>query len=127
MSKLTICCQSSSAGSKQRLSIGIVASKHGRVEKDIETMRNSTLLLAVFAGLAGFALPAAAASDEETCGVQSSGTPPGPIDLQAIPMQDTTATKAIKGIGDVECDGNHLRERTALVGEDEGDALGDDD
>ncbi|AZO41812.1 hypothetical protein EJ076_12345 [Mesorhizobium sp. M7D.F.Ca.US.005.01.1.1] len=126
-SKLSICCQSSSAASKQRFSIRIVASNHGRAEKDIETMRNSMLLLAVLAGLASFALPAAAESDEGSCGAPSSVAPAGPIDLEAIPMQDTTTRKAIKGVGDDECGDNHVLGRAAFGGEDEGDALGDDD
>ncbi|TGQ64709.1 hypothetical protein EN805_28650 [bacterium M00.F.Ca.ET.162.01.1.1] len=90
-------------------------------------MRNSMLLLAVLAGLAGFALPAAAESQEGSCGVPSSAAPSGPIDLEAIPMQDTTAPKAIKGVGDVECDDSHVLDRAVSGGEDEGDAPGDDD
>jgi len=66
-------------------------------------MRNSMLVLAALAGLTISALPAAADSDEGSCGASSSVAPSGPIDLQAIPMQDATTPKAIKG-GDDACD-----------------------
>lgn len=66
-------------------------------------MRNSMLVLAALASLTIFALPAAAESDEGSCGASSSVAPAGPIDLQAIPMQDATTPKAIKG-GDDACD-----------------------
>ena len=66
-------------------------------------MRNSMLVLAALAGLTTFALPAAAESDEGSCGAPSSVVPAGPIDLQAIPMQDATTLKAIKGDDDA-CD-----------------------
>lgn len=66
-------------------------------------MRNSMLVLAALAGLTTFALPAAAESDEGSCGAQSSVDPSGPIDLQAIPMQDATTPKTIKGDDDA-CD-----------------------
>ncbi|CAN7710868.1 hypothetical protein [Mesorhizobium caraganae] len=66
-------------------------------------MRNSMLVLAALAGLTTFALPAAAESDEGSCGAPSSVVPSGPIDLQAIPMQDATTSKAIKGDDDA-CD-----------------------
>ncbi|WP_127855087.1 hypothetical protein [Mesorhizobium sp. M00.F.Ca.ET.216.01.1.1] len=120
--KLSICCQSSSAGSKQRFSIKFIASNHGRAEKDIETMRNSMFLLAVFAGLTSFALPAAAESDEGSCGAPSSVVPAGPIDLEAIPMKDATGPKAIKGVGDDdECGNRHTLGRTVFGGDDEDD------
>jgi len=67
-------------------------------------MRNSMLVLAALAGLTTFALPAAAEPDEGSCGAPSSVVPSGPIDLQAIPMQDATIPKAIKGDDDV-CEG----------------------
>ncbi|RUW88865.1 hypothetical protein [Mesorhizobium sp. M7A.F.Ca.US.010.02.1.1] len=66
-------------------------------------MRNSMLVLAALASLTIFALPAAAELDEGSCGASSSVVPSGPIDLQAIPMQDASTPKAIKG-GDDECD-----------------------
>ena len=88
-------------------------------------MRNSMLLLAALAGLASFALPAAAESDEGLCGAPSSVAPSGPIDLEAIPMQDPTTPKAIKGVGDDECGDKHVLGGAAFS--DEGDALGDDD
>lgn len=66
-------------------------------------MRNSMLVLAALAGLTILALPAAAESDEGSCGAPSSVDPSGPIDLQAIPMQDATTRKAIKGDDDA-CD-----------------------
>ncbi|UDL90646.1 hypothetical protein LGH82_04725 [Mesorhizobium sp. PAMC28654] len=66
-------------------------------------MRNSMFVLATLAGLTIFALPAAAESDEGSCGAPSSVVPSGPIDLQAIPMQDATTPKAIKGDDDA-CD-----------------------
>ena len=66
-------------------------------------MRNSILVLAALASLTIFALPAAAESDEGSCGASSSVVPSGPIDLQAIPMQDATIPKAIKGNDDA-CD-----------------------
>ncbi|RWE35215.1 MAG: hypothetical protein EOS78_19020 [Mesorhizobium sp.] len=66
-------------------------------------MRNSMLVLAALASLTTFALPAAAESDEGSCGASSSVVPSGPIDLQAIPMQDASTPKAIKG-GDDACD-----------------------
>lgn len=66
-------------------------------------MRNSMLFLAALAGLTIFALPAAAESDGGSCEASSSVVPSGPIDLQAIPMQDASTPKAIKG-GDDVCD-----------------------
>ncbi|MER9371101.1 hypothetical protein [Mesorhizobium sp. M0491] len=70
-------------------------------------MRNSMLVLAALASLTIFALPAAAESDEGSCGASSSVVPSGPIDLQAIPMQDaSTAPKTIKGDDD-RCGGGH--------------------
>jgi hypothetical protein len=66
-------------------------------------MRNSMFVLAALAGLTIFALPAAAESDEGSCGAPSSVAPSGPIDLQAIPMQDATTPKAIEGDDDA-CD-----------------------
>jgi hypothetical protein len=66
-------------------------------------MRNSMLVLAALASLTIFALPAAAESDEGSCGTSSSVVPSGPIDLQAIPMQDASTPKAIKG-GEDACD-----------------------
>ena len=63
-------------------------------------MRNSMFILAALAGLTTFALPAAAESDEGSCGAPSSVVPSGPIDLQAIPMQDATTPKAIKNDDD---------------------------
>jgi hypothetical protein len=66
-------------------------------------MRNSVLVLAALAGLTIFVLPAAAESDEGSCGAPSSVNPSGPIDLQAIPMQDATTPKAIEG-GDDTCE-----------------------
>ena len=66
-------------------------------------MRNSMFVLTALAGLTIFALPAAADSDEGSCGASSSVAPSGPIDLQAIPMQDATTPKAIKGDDDA-CD-----------------------
>lgn len=84
----------------------VIASNHGRTEKDIETMRNSTFLLLAFAGLTIFALPAAAESDEGSCGASISVAPAGPIDLQAIPMQDATGPKAVKSAGKDEACGN---------------------
>ncbi|MER9722645.1 MULTISPECIES: hypothetical protein [unclassified Mesorhizobium] len=66
-------------------------------------MRNSMLILAALAGFTIFALPAAAESDEGSCGASSSVAPAGPIDLQAIPMQDAATPKAIKG-DDGACD-----------------------
>ena len=68
-------------------------------------MRNSTLLLVALAGLTISALPAAAESNEGSCGAPAAVAPTGPIDLEAIPMQDATGPKAVKGIGDEECDG----------------------
>ncbi|QPC92930.1 hypothetical protein [Mesorhizobium sp. INR15] len=65
-------------------------------------MRNSMLVLAALASLTIFALPAAAESDEGSCGASSSVVPSRPIDLQAIPMQDASTPKAIKG-GDDAC------------------------
>lgn len=66
-------------------------------------MRNSMLVIAALGGLTTFAMPAAAESDEGSCGAPSSVVPSGPIDLQAIPMQDATNPKAIKGDDDA-CD-----------------------
>ena len=66
-------------------------------------MRNFMLFLAALAGLTIFALPAAAESDEGACGAPASVDPSGPIDLQAIPIQDATTPKAIKGDDDA-CD-----------------------
>jgi len=66
-------------------------------------MRNSMLVLAALASLTTFALPAAAESDEGSCEASSSVVPSGTIDLQAIPMQDASTPKAIKG-GEDACD-----------------------
>jgi hypothetical protein len=106
---------------------GIVASNQGRAEKDIETMRNSMFLLVAFAGLTILALPAAAESEEGSCGAPSSVAPAGPIDLQAIPMQDATGPKAIKGVGDDdECGDSHISGR-AVLGSTDDDGHGGDD
>ncbi|TPK73777.1 hypothetical protein FJ950_24345 [Mesorhizobium sp. B2-3-14] len=66
-------------------------------------MRNPMLVLAALASLTIFVLPVAAESNEGSCGASSSVVPSGPIDLQAIPMQDASTPQAIKG-GDDACD-----------------------
>lgn len=66
-------------------------------------MRNSMFLLVALGGLTIFALPAAAESNEGACGAPAAVAPAGPIDLEAIPMQDATGQKAIKGAGDDAC------------------------
>jgi hypothetical protein len=106
----------------------IIASNHGRAEKDIETMRNSLFLLATLAGLTIFALPAAAESDEGSCGAPSSVAPAGPINLEAIPMQDATGPKAIKGVGDDdECRDSHTSGRAVFSNTDDDGGHGGDD
>ncbi|MBZ9676179.1 hypothetical protein [Mesorhizobium sp. ES1-1] len=90
-------------------------------------MRISMLLLAVLAGLASFGVPAAAESDEGLCEAPSSAAPSGPIDLEAIPMRNPATSKAIKRVGDDECRDGHVLGAAAFSGEDDGDALEDDD
>ena len=93
-------------------------------------MRNSMFLLAALGGLTILALPAAAESDEGSCGAPSSVVPSGPIDLQAIPMKDVTGPKAIKGVGDDECDDTSPSSRAVsdgVRGHAEDDSLGDGD
>jgi hypothetical protein len=79
-------------------------------------MRNSTFLLAALASLTIFALPAAAGSDQESCGAPSPVVPSGPIDLEAIPLQDPTGQKAIKGVGDDDCGDSHNPGKGASLG-----------
>jgi len=69
-------------------------------------MRNPSLLLAAFGLLATLALPAAAESDEGSCGARSMAAPAGPIDLEAIPMNEVAGPKSVQGVGndDDECD-----------------------
>jgi hypothetical protein len=66
-------------------------------------MRNSIFVLAAIAGLTVFALPAAAESDEGTCGASASTGQSGPIDLQAVPIQDPATHKAVQGVDDDAC------------------------
>lgn len=92
-------------------------------------MRNSLFLLVALGGLTIFALPAAAESEEGSCGAQSSSSvaPAGPIDLEAIPMRDATGPKAIKGVGDDdECGDSHTSGR-AVFSRTAEDGQGDDD
>ena len=84
-------------------------------------MRNSMFVLAALAGLTIIALPAAAESDEGSCGAPSSVVPSGPIDLQAIPMQNATTPKTIKGVGDGECDDTSTRGVALKAGHDASD------
>lgn len=79
-------------------------------------MRNSIFLLVALGGLTIFALPAAAESNEGSCGAPAAVAPAGPIDLEAIPMGDATGPKAVKGVGDDECDD---RSASGVVGESE--------
>jgi hypothetical protein len=60
MGKLSICCQTPSAGGKQQLLVKIIASHDGRTEKDIYTTLTLTL-------------PAAAQSEGGSC---FGGEPP---------------------------------------------------
>lgn len=96
--------------------MNVIASNHGRAEKDIEIMRNSMFLLVALGGLTIFALPAAAESNEGSCGAPAAAAPAGPIDLEAIPMKDATGPKAVKGVGDDECDD---RSAGGIAGENE--------
>ncbi|MCA0008727.1 MULTISPECIES: hypothetical protein [unclassified Mesorhizobium] len=92
-------------------------------------MRNSLFLLAALGCFSTFALPAAAESEEGSCAASSSSSiaPAGPIDLEAIPMQDATGPKAIKGVGDDhECDDSHTSSKAVFSSTDE-DGQGDDD
>jgi len=97
----------------------------------ISNMRNSVLLLAALGGLAILALPAAAKSDEASCGIPSTVAPSGPIDLEAIPMKDVSGPKAIKGVrDDDECDDTSASKRAVsneVRGQAEDGSLGDDD
>ena len=63
-------------------------------------MRNPSLLLAAFGLLVTLASPAAAESDEGSCGARSMAAPAGPIDLEAIPMNEVAGPKAVQGAGD---------------------------
>ncbi|PTE06980.1 hypothetical protein [Mesorhizobium helmanticense] len=93
-------------------------------------MRNSLFLLVALGGLTIFALPAAAESEEGSCGAPSSSSvaPAGPIDLEAIPMQDATGPKAIKGVSDDDddCGDSHTSGRAVFSSTAE-DGQGDDD
>ncbi|TPN50286.1 hypothetical protein FJ976_16450 [Mesorhizobium sp. B1-1-9] len=92
-------------------------------------MRNSLFLLATLAGLTTFALPAAAESEEGSCAAPSSSSiaPAGPIDLEAIPMQDATGPKAIKGVGDDQECGDRHTSSNAIFGSTDEDGQRDDD
>lgn len=90
-------------------------------------MRNSIFVLAALAGLTIFALPAAAESDEGSCGAPSSVAPVGPINLDTIPIQDATGPKAIKGVGDDDECGDSPTSSRAAFGSTEDDGHGEDD
>ena len=94
-------------------------------------MRNFLLLLAALGGLAILAMPAAADSDEGSCGTPSTVVPSGPIDLEAIPMKDVNAPKAITGVGDDdECNDTSPSSRAVsdgVRGHAEDGSLGDGD
>ena len=81
-------------------------------------MRNPLLLLAAFGLLATLALPAAAESDEGSCGARSTAAPAGPIDLEAIPMNEVAGPKAVHRVGDDddECDDIRASGKTASDG-----------
>jgi hypothetical protein len=68
--------------------------------------------------LATLASPAAAESDEGSCGTRSRAAPAGPIDLEAIPMNEVAGPKAVQGAGDDddECDGIRASGKTASDG-----------
>jgi hypothetical protein len=66
-------------------------------------MRNSILVLAAIAGLTVSALPAAAESDDGACNSSAPAAQSGPIDLQAVPIQDPATHKAIQGGDDDAC------------------------
>ncbi|TGQ37049.1 MULTISPECIES: hypothetical protein [unclassified Mesorhizobium] len=107
---------------------GRMAANHGSAEKDVETMRNSLFLLLALGTLTIFAAPAAAGSDEGSCSASSSAAQPGPINLDAIPMQDATGPKAIRGVGDDdECGDGLTSDKAALNSPDDDDGLGEDD
>jgi len=80
-------------------------------------VRNLPVLIVALAGLAAFAIPAAAEYDHGSCAA-ASVTPSATIDLEAIPMTSTTGPKAVKSVGDDECDSDR-----STVRNDEG--LGD--
>jgi hypothetical protein len=83
-------------------------------------MRNSTILFAALGALTIFALPAAAKSDEGSCGAPSTVAPSGPIDMEAIPLQEPTGQKAVKGIGDDDdCSDSHSLGKAASIGRPE--------
>ena len=97
----------------------------------MSNMRKSLLLLAALGSLAILAAPAAAESDEASCGTPSTVVPSGPIDLEAIPMKDVSGPKAIRGVGDDdECDDTSTSKRAVsneVLGQAADGSLGDDD
>ena len=106
----------------------MIAANHGSAEKDVETMRNSLFLLLALGSLTIFAPPAVAGSDESSCSASSSAAQPGPINLDAIPMQDATGPKAIKGVGDGDEGGDGLTSnKAALNSTDDDDGREEDD
>ncbi|ESY68652.1 MULTISPECIES: hypothetical protein [Mesorhizobium] len=90
-------------------------------------MRDSLFLLVALGCFSTFALPAAAESEEGSWGASSSIAPAGPIDLEAIPKQDATGPKAIKGVGgDHECGDSYASSKAVFSSTDE-DGQGDGD
>ncbi|TPK98981.1 MULTISPECIES: hypothetical protein [unclassified Mesorhizobium] len=73
-------------------------------------MRNLPVLIVALGGLAAFVIPAAAESDHGSCAA-ASATAPVTIHLEAIPMMSSTGPKAVKSVGDDECDGDRSSER----------------
>ncbi|TIU31689.1 MAG: hypothetical protein E5W38_15175 [Mesorhizobium sp.] len=86
-------------------------------------MRNVPVLLVALAGLTAFVIPAAAESNHGSCAPSSTAF--GPIELEAIPMMNTIGPKAVKGVGDDECDGGKSVSGARSGQEDEG--FGDSD
>ncbi|WP_202292086.1 hypothetical protein [Mesorhizobium sp. 131-2-1] len=106
---------------------GMIAANHGSAEKDVETMRNSLLLLLALGSLTIFAPPAVAGSDESSCSASPSAAQAGPINLDAIPMQDATGPMAIKGVGDDDGCGDGLTSDKAALNSTDDDGREEDD
>jgi len=105
MPKLSNRCQSSSAGSKEHVSIKGRRARWWSRREGAETMRNLPVLIVALGGLAAFVIPVAAESDHGSCATAPATSSPT-IDLEAIPMMSAIGPKAVKSVGEDECGGD---------------------
>ncbi|MDG4887924.1 MULTISPECIES: hypothetical protein [unclassified Mesorhizobium] len=88
-------------------------------------MRNLPVLLVALGGLTAFVIPAAAESDHHGSCAAASAAASATIDLEAIPITSATDPKAVKSVGDDECDGSKFGSHANAGQQDE--AFGDSD